>query len=160
MKNCNYRIGYGYDVHRFTKKRKLFLGGVEIPHKCGLDGHSDADVLLHSVCDALLGAAGFEDIGHQFPNTDSRFKDISSIILLKETYKLISGKKWKVGNIDCMLSLEEPKIYKYIDEMKKNISKILKTKNISIKATTAEGLGFVGEKMGAECSCVSLLFKG
>ena len=159
MKNCNYRIGYGYDVHKFAKKRKLILGGVEIPHNCGLDGHSDADVLLHSVCDALLGAAGFEDIGHQFPNTDPKYKNISSMILLKETFKLISGKKWKIGNIDCMLSLEEPKIYKYIEGMKKNISSILKTKNISIKATTSEGLGFVGEKKGAECSCVALLFK-
>ena len=159
MVTCDFRVGYGYDVHRFAKSRKLVLGGVEIPHKVGLTGHSDADVLLHSVCDALLGAAGFEDIGHQFPNTDSRFKDISSLILLKETYKLISKKKFKVGNIDCMLSLEEPKIFKFIDEMKKNISSVIKSKNISIKATTAEGLGFVGKKEGCEATCVAILNK-
>jgi 2-C-methyl-D-erythritol 2,4-cyclodiphosphate synthase len=159
MVTCDFRVGYGYDVNRFAKSRKLVLGGVEIPHKVGLTGHSDADVLLHSVCDALLGAAGFEDIGHQFPNTDSRFKDISSLILLKETYKLISKKKFKVGNIDCMLSLEEPKIFKFIDEMKKNISSVIKSKNISIKATTAEGLGFVGKKEGCEATCVAILYK-
>ena len=159
MVTCDFRVGYGYDVHRFAKSRKLVLGGVEIPHKVGLTGHSDADVLLHSVCDALLGAAGFEDIGHQFPNTDSRFKDISSLILLKETYKLISKKKFKVGNIDCMLSLEEPKIFKFIDEMKKNISSVIKSKNISIKATTAEGLGFVGKKEGCEATFVAILYK-
>ena len=105
MVTCDFRVGYGYDVHRFAKSRKLVLGGVEIPHKVGLTGHSDADVLLHSVCDALLGAAGFEDIGHQFPNTDSRFKDISSLILLKETYKLISKKKFKVGRKPLSLKI-------------------------------------------------------
>lgn len=159
MKNINFKIGYGYDVHRFAKGRKLILGGVEIPHKAGLDGYSDADVLLHAVCDALLGAAGFEDIGHQFPNTDRKYKNISSLILLKETYKLISEKEWKVGNIDCMLILEEPKVYKYLDDMKKNISDILKTKDISIKATTSEGLGFVGQKKGGVCSAVALIYK-
>ena len=155
----DFRVGYGYDVHRFAKGRKLILGGVEIPHKVGLTGHSDADVLLHSVCDALLGAAGLEDIGHQFPNTDLKYKNISSLVLLKETYKLILKKKFKVGNIDCMLSLEEPKIFKFIDEMKTNISSVFKSKNISIKATTSEGLGFVGKKEGCESTCVVLLYK-
>jgi 2-C-methyl-D-erythritol 2,4-cyclodiphosphate synthase len=159
MKTCDFRVGYGYDIHRFAKGRKLILGGVEIPYKLGLDGHSDADVLLHSICDALLGAAGYNDIGHQFPNTDKKFKNISSLILLKETYKLISKKKFKIGNIDCMLTLEEPKICKFIDEMKKNISVVVKTKNISIKATTSEGLGFVGKKEGCEATCVALLYK-
>ena len=149
MGKNNYSVGYGYDVHGLVKGRKLILGGVEIPHKKGLDGHSDADVLIHSVCDALLGAAGFADIGHQFPNTDPKYKNISSLILLGQCYKLISGKKWKVGNIDATVVLEEPKIYKYTEQMKKNISGNLKTKNISIKATTSEGLGFVGEKKGA-----------
>lgn len=151
-----YRTGLGYDVHKLAKGRKLILGGVEIPHAMGLDGHSDADVLLHAICDAILGAAGFEDIGHQFPNTDVKYKNISSLILLKESYKLVK-KKWKVENIDCMIILEEPKIYKYVPEMKKNISKILKTKNISIKATTAEGLGFVGQKKGCVAYTTVLL---
>ncbi|MBI5402967.1 MAG: 2-C-methyl-D-erythritol 2,4-cyclodiphosphate synthase [Ignavibacteriae bacterium] len=159
MNRTNFKIGYGYDVHRLAKGRKLILGGVEIPHKVGLDGHSDADVLLHAVCDALLGAAGFEDIGHRFPNTDPKYKNISSLILLKETMKLLSLKKWKVGNIDCMLILEEPKIYKHIAQMKKNISAIIKTKEISIKATTSEGLGFVGQKKGCVCSAVALIYK-
>jgi 2-C-methyl-D-erythritol 2,4-cyclodiphosphate synthase len=159
MKMSDIRIGYGYDVHKFTKKRKLILGGVDIPHKFGLDGHSDADVILHSACDALLGAAGLDDIGHQFPNTDKRFKNISSMILLKETFKLISGKKWKVKNLDCMIILEEPKIYKFTALMKDNISKIIKTKNISIKATTSEGLGFVGQKKGCAAYATVLLYK-
>ena len=159
MKIYDFRIGFGYDVHKFSKKRKLILGGVEIPYKAGLEGHSDADVLLHSVCDTLLGAAGFKDIGHQFPNTDNKFKDIPSLLLLKETFSLLSGKKWKVKNIDCMLILEEPKIYMYIEEMKNNISGILKTKNISIKATTSEGLGFVGQKKGCVSYSTALIYK-
>jgi 2-C-methyl-D-erythritol 2,4-cyclodiphosphate synthase len=159
MKTCDFRIGYGYDIHRFVKGRKLILGGVEIPYKLGLKGHSDADVLLHSVCDALLGAAGLEDIGHQFPNTDPAFKNISSLVLLKESYKLILKKNLKIGNIDCMISLEEPKITGFIDLMKKNISGIIKTKNISIKATTSEGLGFIGKKEGCEATCVALLYE-
>jgi 2-C-methyl-D-erythritol 2,4-cyclodiphosphate synthase len=159
MKIYDFRIGFGYDVHKFSRKRKLILGGVEIPYKAGLEGHSDADVLLHSVCDALLGAAGFKDIGHQFPNTDNKFKNIPSLLLLKETFRLLSGKKWKVKNIDCMLILEEPKIYMYIEEMNNNISGILKTKNISIKATTSEGLGFVGQKKGCVSYATALIYK-
>jgi 2-C-methyl-D-erythritol 2,4-cyclodiphosphate synthase len=159
MKKCDIRVGYGHDVHRLVKGRKLILGGVDIPHKTGLDGHSDADVLLHAVCDALLGAAGFEDIGHRFPNTDPKYKNISSLILLGEVYKLISKKKWIVGNVDSMILLEEPKVYPFIPEMKKNISKILKTANISVKATTSEGLGFVGRKQGCSANAVVLLYK-
>ena len=159
MRDCNYRIGYGFDIHKFTKGRKLILGGVEIPYELGLAGHSDADVLLHSICDALLGAAGLEDIGHQFPNTEIKYKNISSLILLEESYNLISQKEWRVANVDSMITLEEPKIYKYISVMKNNISKILKTKNISIKATTSEGLGFVGDKKGCVSSSVALLYK-
>jgi 2-C-methyl-D-erythritol 2,4-cyclodiphosphate synthase len=155
----NFKIGFGYDIHKFSKNRKLILGGVEIPHKSGLEGHSDADVLLHSICDALLGAAGLKDIGHQFPNTEEKYKDISSLLLLKETKELIAKKKWKVNNIDSMILLEEPKINKYIDEMKLNISLILNTKNISIKATTSEGLGFVGSKKGCAAYSVVLLYK-
>lgn len=154
-----YRTGFGYDIHKLKKGRKLILGGVEIKHPVGLDGHSDADVLLHAICDALLGAAGFKDIGNQFPNTDKKYKDISSLILLKNSFKLLSLKKWKVVNLDCMIILEEPKIYKFTEQMKKNISEILKTKNISIKATTSEGLGFVGEKKGCVAYATVMLKK-
>lgn len=156
---ANFRIGFGYDVHRLVKGRKLILGGVEIPHTKGLEGHSDADVLLHSICDAILGACGYKDIGNQFPNTDKKFKDISSLILLEECYKLIKKKKYKVENIDCAIILEEPKIYKYTEQMKENISKVLKTRNISIKATTSEGLGFIGAKKGCSSYCTALLYK-
>ena len=159
MGKPNFRTGFGYDVHPFAEGRKLILGGVEIPHTAGLSGHSDADVLLHAICDAILGAGGCEDIGHQFPNTDPKYKDISSLVLLKETYKLIKKRKWKIGNIDCMVILEEPKIYKYVEEMKKNISGIIKCKDVVIKATTSEGLGFVGEKKGCSAYAVTLLYK-
>jgi len=155
----NYRVGFGYDVHRFAAKRKLILGGVTISYKKGLEGHSDADVLLHSICDALLGAAGFEDIGHQFPNTDKKYKDISSLILLEKTFKLLKTGKWKIGNIDSMIVLEEPKIYKYTGKMKLNISEILKTKHISIKATTSEGLGFTGQKKGCVAYSTALIYR-
>lgn len=159
MEDFNFRIGYGYDVHRLAEGRKLILGGVEIPHNRGLEGHSDADVLLHAICDAILGAAGFQDIGHQFPNTDPAFKDISSLILLKHVYELISKDGWKVGNVDSMIILEEPKIAKYIPAMKKNISEIIQCEYVSIKATTSEGLGFVGEKKGCSANAVTILHK-
>lgn len=155
----NIRTGFGYDVHKLRKGRKLILGGVEIPYPVGLDGHSDADVLLHAICDSLLGAAGFEDIGNQFPNTDPDYKDISSLILLEKSYKLLKSKKWKVINIDAMVILEEPKIYKFIPEMKINISNILKCENISIKATTSEGLGFVGMRKGCQAYSTCLIYR-
>ncbi|HMS33330.1 MAG TPA: 2-C-methyl-D-erythritol 2,4-cyclodiphosphate synthase [Ignavibacteria bacterium] len=159
MNNCNFRTGFGYDVHKLSKNRKLILGGVEIEHEFGLEGHSDADVLLHSLCDALLGAGGFKDIGHQFPNTDMKFKDISSLLLLEESYFLLKKDGWKVSNTDSVIILEEPKIYKYSDEMKKNISQIIETENVSIKATTAEGLGFVGRKEGCVAYTSVLIYK-
>jgi 2-C-methyl-D-erythritol 2,4-cyclodiphosphate synthase len=159
MSNFNFRIGYGYDVHKLVDGRKLILGGVEIPHNKGLEGHSDADVLLHALCDALLGAAGFQDIGHQFPNTDPAYKNISSLILLKHVFGLISKDGWKVGNVDSMVLLEEPKIAKFIPDMKKNISEIIECKDVSIKATTSEGLGFVGEKKGCSANAVTMLYK-
>jgi 2-C-methyl-D-erythritol 2,4-cyclodiphosphate synthase len=155
----NFKTGFGYDVHKFSSDRKLILGGVEIPYSFGLEGHSDADVLLHAVCDSILGAAGFSDIGNQFPNTDPDFKDISSLVLLKKSYELIKHEGWKIGNIDCVVILEEPKIYKYSDDMKKNISEILETDCISIKATTSEGIGFVGRKEGCVAYCTSLIYK-
>lgn len=151
MNNFEIRVGFGYDVHSFIKNRKFILGGVEIDYKMGLKGHSDADVLLHSLCDALLGAAGFKDIGHQFPDTDDKYKNISSLILLKESFNLLKSIGWKVINSDSVVVLEEPKIFKYTEKIKKNISEILETQNISIKATTSEGLGFIGKKKG----CIS-----
>jgi 2-C-methyl-D-erythritol 2,4-cyclodiphosphate synthase len=153
------RIGLGYDVHKLVKGRKLILGGVTIPHKKGLLGHSDADVLLHALCDSMLGAAGLRDIGYYFSNKDSRWKNISSLVLLQECQKLIRKQKLKVGNIDITLILEEPKISPYIDQMKKNIVKILgiRTTQISIKSTTAEGLGFIGKKQGCSAYSICLL---
>ncbi|MBK8380408.1 MAG: 2-C-methyl-D-erythritol 2,4-cyclodiphosphate synthase [Ignavibacteria bacterium] len=159
MEKPNFKTGFGYDVHKFSSDRKLILGGVEIPYSFGLEGHSDADVLLHAVCDSILGAAGFSDIGNQFPNTDPDFKDISSLVLLKKSYELIKHEGWKIGNIDCVVILEEPKINKYSDDMKKNISEILETDFISIKATTSEGIGFVGRKEGCVAYCTSLIYK-
>ncbi|MEO6693595.1 MAG: 2-C-methyl-D-erythritol 2,4-cyclodiphosphate synthase [Ignavibacteria bacterium] len=159
MSSCNFRTGFGYDVHRFSKDRKLILGGVEVPHAFGLEGHSDADVLLHSICDSLLGAAGFMDIGNQFPDTDQDFRNISSLILLERSFKLISDQGWKVSNIDCVILLEEPKISKYTNEMKKNITGIIGTEFISIKATTSEGIGFIGRKEGCSAYCTALIYK-
>ena len=159
MEKPNFKTGFGYDVHKFSSDRKLILGGVEIPYSFGLEGHSDADVLLHAVCDSILGAAGFSDIGNQFPNTDPDFKDISSLVLLKKSYELIKHEGWKIGNIDCVVILEEPKINKYSDDMKKNISEILETDCISIKATTSEGIGFVGRKEGCVAYCTFLIYK-
>lgn len=153
------RIGFGYDVHKLVKGRKLILGGVKIPHSKGLLGHSDADVLLHSLCDAILGAAGLKDIGHYFSNKESRWKNISSLVLLEECLKLITKKRLKVGNVDITVILEEPKISPYIDQMKKNIAKTLNIKisQIAIKSTTSEGLGFVGKKIGCTAYSICLL---
>lgn len=153
------RIGFGYDVHKLVKGRKLILGGVSIKHNKGLLGHSDADVLLHSLCDALLGAAGLNDIGYYFPNNDPKYKNISSLVLLNNCYKLISKNKFKVQNIDITVILEEPKIKPYINKMKQNISEILKikTSQIAIKSTTSEGLGFIGKKQGCAAYTICLL---
>mgnify|MGYP003520114767 CR=1 FL=1 len=155
------RIGFGYDVHKLVTGRKLILGGVIIPYPKGLKGHSDADVLLHSICDSLLGAAGLKDIGNYFPNTDEKWRNVSSLVLLAECRKLITKKKLSIVNIDCTLVLEEPKISPYIEKMKKNIAETLKmkTSHISIKSTTSEGLGFVGMKQGCSAYSVCLLKK-
>ena len=153
------RAGFGYDVHKFAVGRKLILGGVEIKHTKGLLGHSDADVLLHSICDALLGAAGLRDIGHYFQNTDPKWKNISSLILLQECYKLLKKKRFKIVNIDSTVLLEEPKINPYIDRMKNNICRILKIREsqLAIKSTTSEGLGFIGRKQGCSAYTVCSL---
>ena len=153
------RAGFGYDVHKFVKGRKFMLGGVEIKYSKGLKGHSDADVLLHSICDAMLGAAGLKDIGHYFPDTDPKWKNISSLIILKECRKLVNKTGLKVSNIDSTVLLEEPRISPYIDSMKKNIAAVLgiRPDRISIKSTTTEGLGFIGSKLGCSSYTICLL---
>ncbi|MDR0823382.1 MAG: 2-C-methyl-D-erythritol 2,4-cyclodiphosphate synthase [Endomicrobium sp.] len=152
-------IGFGYDVHRFKKGRALFLGGVKIKSPKGLDGHSDADVLLHSLMDAMLGAAGLNDIGHFFPNTDSKYKGISSLVLLEFVFKELKKRKFKINNADMTIIAQIPKIAPYIDEMKEKISKTisLSKERIAIKATTNEKMGFIGRGEGiAAMSAVSL----
>ena len=153
--------GLGYDVHRFKKGRKLILGGVEIASPRGLDGHSDADVLIHALMDALLGAAGLNDIGHFFPNNDPAYKGASSISLLKTVYAELKKRKYSVNNADITLIAEEPKIFPFIEEMKENISKALKLKKerIGIKATTNEKMGFLGRKEGIAAMAVASIKK-
>lgn len=152
------RIGSGFDVHPLVDGRKLILGGIEIPFEKGLLGHSDADVLIHAICDALLGAANLGDIGQHFPDTDSKYKNIDSKLLLKETLGLIKTKDYKIGNIDCTVCVQQPKLAPYIFEMKKTLATILTipVDDISIKATTTEKLGFVGREEGI-CAMVSVL---
>jgi 2-C-methyl-D-erythritol 2,4-cyclodiphosphate synthase len=155
----NPRIGQGIDFHRLEKGLKLWLGGIHIPSEKGCIAHSDGDVLLHAVCDSLLGAAGLPDIGCHFPDSDPEFKNIRSTILLERTYIIIRKKGYKVSNIDCTICLEKPKIASYIPEMRSVISSILETSpdNISIKATTAEKLGFIGREEGIMALSVALI---
>ncbi|HPO56721.1 MAG TPA: 2-C-methyl-D-erythritol 2,4-cyclodiphosphate synthase [Ignavibacteriaceae bacterium] len=154
-----YRIGQGFDVHEFQEGRKLFLGGVEIPYKTGLLGHSDADVLLHAICDALLGALALGDIGVHFPNTDERFKGIDSKELLRQVMNLIKSKGYRVVNTDSTLILQKPKIAEYVPEMQRIISEIIEveTDRVSIKATTSEKMGFTGREEGAVAQSIALL---
>ena len=153
------RIGHGYDVHRLKKGRDLILGGVEIPYIKGLDGHSDADVLLHAVMDALLGAAALGDIGKLFPDTDDKYKDADSMKLLWEVVGEINEAGFKPHNIDCTICAQEPKLAPYIDEMRSNIAVAcgLKKSAVSVKATTEEGLGFTGTGEGISATAVCLL---
>jgi len=153
------RIGIGYDVHTFKKGRKLILGGVQLDYAEGLDGHSDADVLVHAIMDSLLGAAGLPDIGVHFPDNDMAYKDISSIELLGRVGKIIKKAGYTVVNIDAVLILEKPKISAYSEEMKKNIAGALKINKdcIGLKATTTEGLGFTGRGEGAAAHAVSII---
>ena len=150
------RVGFGYDVHPFIMGRKLILGGEIIPYSKGLSGHSDADVLTHSLIDALLGAAGEGDIGQHFPDDDEQYKNISSLKLLKKTDELLKRKKLIINNIDISVVLEEPRLSPYILQMRKNISKVLNlsVEKINIKATTSEKMGFVGKKEGIIAYCV------
>lgn len=154
-----FKIGIGYDVHKFSENRKLILGGVEIPHSMGLEGHSDADVLLHSICDALLGAAGLGDIGKHFPNTDERYKNISSLVLLKKVKELLGRGGYSIGNLDSTIIAESPKLLPYIQEMREKISKELgiNLSDVSIKATTNEKLGFIGRSEGIASISVAII---
>lgn len=153
------RVGIGYDIHRLVKGRKLILGGVEIAHTHGLDGHSDADVIVHAIMDALLGAAALGDIGQHFPNTDPKYKGISSLKLLKEVAKLITAHDLQLTNIDAMVIAEAPKLSPYIEAMRKNIAEAcgVDIGQISIKATTNEGIGFIGRGEGIAAQAVALL---
>lgn len=155
------RVGFGYDVHRLSENRDLWLGGIKINHDKGLQGHSDADVLLHAICDALLGAANLRDIGFHFPDTSDVYENIDSKILLQKTLEVISGKGYTVGNIDATICAERPKINPHIPEMQKVIADILKVSidDISIKATTSEKVGFVGREEGFTAYAVALIEK-
>lgn len=150
--NCDIRIGHGYDVHKLVENRKLILGGVEIPFERGLLGHSDADVVLHSLSDALLGALALGDIGLHFPDTDEANKDLDSKIILKKAYDLVLAEGYELINVDITIVMQRPKLRPYIDEMRASISSVLETdiKNISVKATTSEKLGFAGREEGVE----------
>lgn len=155
------RVGFGFDVHQLVENHPFVLGGVHLEHHAGAYGHSDADVLVHAICDALLGAANLRDIGFHFSNTDERWKGVDSLILLKECVRLLAEKGWKVGNIDAMLCLEAPKINPHIPEMKKRIAGAidLDEEDISIKATTNEKMGFIGREEGLVAYAVCLIEK-
>jgi len=153
------RIGHGYDVHRLVEGRDLILGGEKIAHRLGLDGHSDADVLLHAVMDALLGAAGLRDIGYHFPDTDIRYKGADSRVLLREVAKKIQDAGYRVGNIDVTMIAQKPKLKPHIPQMMQNIASDLQidVSQVNVKATTEERLGFTGTEQGMACHAVCLL---
>lgn len=160
MKELKIKIGSGYDIHRLVRDRDLILGGVKIDYHLGLDGHSDADVLIHAICDAILGAIGAGDIGDHFPDNDPQYKDISSINLLKRCKEILDEEKYEIGNIDSLIFAQEPKISPYKQEMKQSIAKALgmDTSLINIKATTTERLGFIGKKEGISAQCTLLIY--
>jgi len=165
MKNddpgMNIRVGFGFDVHQLAPGRKLILGGVEISHEKGSVAHSDGDVLIHAVCDALLGAANLRDIGFHFPDTSGEFKDISSMILLERTMLSLNQHGFKLGNVDITLCLERPRIKEYVPQMIENLSRVLETgiDRVSVKATSNEKMGFVGKEKGMTAYAVALIFK-
>ena len=154
-----FKIGHGYDVHRLVSGRLLILGGVEIPHTLGLDGHSDADVLLHAVCDAVFGALGLGDIGRHFPDTDQKYKGISSMLLAKECAADMQKNGYRIGNIDVTVIAQKPKLMPFIAKMCENVASVFNTaiENVNIKATTEERLGFTGTEQGISCHAVVLL---
>jgi 2-C-methyl-D-erythritol 2,4-cyclodiphosphate synthase len=157
----NFRIGQGYDVHQLVEGRAFWLGGIQIPHSHGALGHSDADVLIHAICDALLGAANLRDIGYHFSDKDPRFKDIDSKILLAEVIKLLAAKGYRVGNIDATVCLEQPKVNPHIEAMQAVLAELMQvsTEEVSIKATTSEKMGFVGRKEGIMAMAVALIYR-
>ncbi len=156
-----FRTGIGYDVHKFAENRKLILGGIEIPFDKGLSGHSDADALMHSITDALLGALALGNIGTFFPDSDEQFKDASSEIFLRHAVKLVKQNGFEIGNIDATVVLEKPKLNPFIPSIRKKLAEIMKTEvsRVSVKATTSEGMGFVGEGEGIKVISIALLFK-
>ncbi|MBR5746181.1 MAG: 2-C-methyl-D-erythritol 2,4-cyclodiphosphate synthase [Clostridia bacterium] len=153
------RMGQGYDVHRLVEGRKLVLGGVEIEYEKGLLGHSDADVLIHAVCDALLGAAALGDIGRKFPDTDPKYEGVSSLLLLAEVGKMLKTMECSINNIDATVIAQEPKLMPYVNEMRHNIARVLDVSPgaVSVKATTEEGLGFTGRKEGIAAFAVAVI---
>ncbi len=153
------RAGIGYDAHKLVEGRDLILGGVKIPFERGLLGHSDADVLIHSICDALLGAAGEGDLGKHFPDSDPKFKGISSLLLLKNVKELLGQKGYEVSNMDMTVVCQRPKLSPYIDEMIQNISRAVETPLafVNIKATTTEGMGFTGNEEGIASYCIAMI---
>lgn len=155
------RVGIGYDVHKLCDNRKLILGGVDIPHEKGLLGHSDADVLVHAIMDALLGAAAMGDIGKHFPDNDQSFKNINSMFLLKNVYELLLKEDYIISNIDATVVCQRPKLAPYIEQMRKNISDVLNldVNQVNIKATTTETLGFEGRKEGISSHAICLIYK-
>ena len=161
MDDSNYRIGHGYDVHKLEEGKKFIIGGIEINHSKGAIGHSDADVVIHVICDALLGAMSLGDIGSHFPDNDNKYKDIDSKILLRDVISIMKEKKYDIVNIDVTILLQKPKLRDHIDKMRKTIAEVTDTEvaSISVKATTTEGLGFVGREEGVAAHCVCLLKK-
>jgi len=157
----NIRVGFGYDVHAFAAERELWLGGIRIEYTVGLLGHSDADVLIHALCDALLGAANMRDIGYHFPDTDGKYKNIDSKILLVETMLLLREKGYEFGNADCTICAEQPKINPHIEAMQRCLAEVMGVSkdDISIKATTSEKMGFVGRQEGIAVYATVLIYK-
>ena len=154
-----YRIGIGYDVHKLKDGLDFFLGGIQIPYYRGCVAHSDGDVLIHAICDALLGAANLRDIGYHFPDSDPKYKGIDSKKLLKETYNLVKENGYEIGNIDSVISLQKPKVKDYIPDMQKTLASVLgiDESQVSVKATTTEGLGFEGREEGISAQAVALI---
>lgn len=153
------KVGLGYDVHKLVENRKLIIGGVDIPYEKGLLGHSDADVLSHALSDAILGALGLGDIGRHFPDTDPKYKNADSVILLSKVYEIMEKEGYEIGNVDCTIIAQQPKMLPHIPKIKENFAKALKTKqnNINVKATTEEGLGFTGKKEGIAAQAIVLI---
>ena len=156
-----FRIGFGVDIHQLVEGRDLIIGGVKIEAPFGALGHSDADVLLHAICDAILGAANLRDIGYHFADTDPKFKGIDSQFLLKESYKLVKQKGYVIGNIDCTVLLEQPKVNPHIEKMQRIIAELLEvdTDDVSIKATRGEKMGYIGNGKGIQAYCNALIYK-